>query len=130
MVYRPRSAEPAMLTKSLLTLALVLGSTSAHTIFQKVYVNGVDQGELVGIRAPDYDGVSILSLYSLYHHQSLTYRIISDGSLSQTSLRTILSVTEESIHSTNLSPKPSSPPLLDLLSLLRHVALLAHYPLL
>ena len=119
-----------MLRKSLLTLALVLGSTSAHTIFQKVYVNGVDQGELVGIRAPDYDGVSILSLYSLCQHQSLTYRIISDGSLSQTSLRTILSVTEESIHTTNLSPKPSSPPLLDLLSLLRHVALLAHYPLL
>ena len=43
--------------RSLLPLALVVGSSSAHTIFQKLYVNGVDQGELVGIRAPDYDGV-------------------------------------------------------------------------
>ncbi|KAI0693480.1 glycoside hydrolase family 61 protein [Cytidiella melzeri] len=42
--------------KSLLSLALLLGSSSAHTIFQKLYVNGVDQGELVGIRAPSYDG--------------------------------------------------------------------------
>ncbi|KAI0682468.1 glycoside hydrolase family 61 protein [Cerioporus squamosus] len=32
------------------------GCASAHTIFQKLYVNGVDQGELTGIRAPDYDG--------------------------------------------------------------------------
>ncbi|KAI0765557.1 glycoside hydrolase family 61 protein [Irpex lacteus] len=45
-----------MSTKSLLSLALLLGSGSAHTIFQKLYVNGADQGELVGIRAPDYDG--------------------------------------------------------------------------
>lgn len=40
-----------------LLLLLGVGSASAHTIFQKVYVNGVDQGELTGIRAPSYDGV-------------------------------------------------------------------------
>ncbi|KAI0769044.1 glycosyl hydrolase family 61-domain-containing protein [Trametes elegans] len=28
----------------------------AHTIFQELYVNGVDQGHLTGIRVPDYDG--------------------------------------------------------------------------
>ena len=39
------------------TAGLLAGSASAHTIFQKLYVNGVDQGELTGIRAPDYDGV-------------------------------------------------------------------------
>jgi hypothetical protein len=26
--------------------------------FKKLYVNGVDQGQMVGIRVPDYDGVS------------------------------------------------------------------------
>ncbi|KAL5533677.1 hypothetical protein ACEPAG_137 [Sanghuangporus baumii] len=36
--------------------ALVTGSVSAHIIFQKVYLDGVDQGQLVGLRAPDYDG--------------------------------------------------------------------------
>ena len=35
------------------TAVLLAGSASAHTIFQKLYVNGADQGELVGIRAPD-----------------------------------------------------------------------------
>ena len=44
---------------SIATAALLAGSASAHTIFQKLYVNGADQGELVGIRAPDYDGVSL-----------------------------------------------------------------------
>ncbi|THH02238.1 hypothetical protein EW026_g634 [Hermanssonia centrifuga] len=44
------------LTVSFLALILLVGSASAHTIFQKVYVNGVDQGELTGIRAPSYDG--------------------------------------------------------------------------
>ncbi|KAH8110666.1 glycoside hydrolase family 61 protein [Phellopilus nigrolimitatus] len=37
-------------------LAFLAGSASAHTIFQEVYVNGLDQGHLVGIRAPDYNG--------------------------------------------------------------------------
>ncbi|KAI0260244.1 glycoside hydrolase family 61 protein I [Gloeopeniophorella convolvens] len=31
-------------------------SASAHTIFQEVYVNGVDQGHINGIRVPTYDG--------------------------------------------------------------------------
>ena len=44
---------------ALATAAILAGSASAHTIFQKLYVNGVDQGELVGIRAPDYDGVRV-----------------------------------------------------------------------
>ena len=43
---------------ALATAAVLVSSASAHTIFQKLYVNGVDQGELTGIRAPDYDGVS------------------------------------------------------------------------
>ncbi|KAF1994197.1 carbohydrate-binding module family 1 protein [Amniculicola lignicola CBS 123094] len=32
-----------------------LGTSSAHAIFQKLSVNGVDQGQLKGIRAPDSD---------------------------------------------------------------------------
>lgn len=47
----------AMKTTAFVTAVLLAGSASAHTIFQKLYVNGVDQGELTGIRAPDYDGV-------------------------------------------------------------------------
>ncbi|KAJ3561749.1 hypothetical protein NP233_g10004 [Leucocoprinus birnbaumii] len=38
------------------SLASLLSVTSAHTIFQELYVNGVDQGHLTGIRVPDYDG--------------------------------------------------------------------------
>ncbi|KAF8300469.1 hypothetical protein DL93DRAFT_2173412 [Clavulina sp. PMI_390] len=37
------------------TLA-ALSSVEAHTIFQRVYVNGVDQGYLNGVRYPSYDG--------------------------------------------------------------------------
>lgn len=54
------------LTVSFLALILLVGSASAHTIFQKVYVNGVDQGELTGIRAPSYDGVRFVVLFPLY----------------------------------------------------------------
>lgn len=39
-----------------LTLLFYAASVSAHTIFQELYVNGVDQGHEVGIRVPDYDG--------------------------------------------------------------------------
>ncbi|KLO15958.1 glycoside hydrolase family 61 protein I [Schizopora paradoxa] len=39
-----------------LLLASMAMSVAAHTIFQEVYVNGVDQGHLTGIRVPDYDG--------------------------------------------------------------------------
>ena len=56
--FRPFLAFDEMTKLSALaTAAILAGSASAHTIFQKLYVNGVDQGELVGIRAPDYDGV-------------------------------------------------------------------------
>lgn len=40
-------------TPVLLSLAATLGS--AHTIFQKVSVDGVEQGQLKGVRAPDSD---------------------------------------------------------------------------
>jgi len=42
-----------LLSAALTTLASI---ASAHTIFQEVYVNGVDQGHINGIRVPDYDG--------------------------------------------------------------------------
>lgn len=38
--------------------SIILGLSalaSGHTIFQKVSVNGVDQGQLKGVRAPDSD---------------------------------------------------------------------------
>jgi cellulase len=38
-----------------LLLAALAGTATAHTIFQKVSVNGVDQGQLKGVRAPDSD---------------------------------------------------------------------------
>jgi hypothetical protein len=42
--------------KLLQVLYLVNTCVSAHTIFQKLYVNGKSPGQLVGIRAPNYDG--------------------------------------------------------------------------
>ncbi|KAF8895346.1 glycosyl hydrolase family 61-domain-containing protein [Infundibulicybe gibba] len=45
-----------MITLFSLTFAALFTSASAHTIFQQVYVNGVSQGHLNGIRVPDYDG--------------------------------------------------------------------------
>jgi lytic cellulose monooxygenase (C1-hydroxylating) len=42
------------------SLAALITAASAHSIFQELYVNGVDQGHLTGIRVPDYDGVSKL----------------------------------------------------------------------
>ena len=44
----------------LLPLVALAASTQAHTIFQEVYVDGVDQGHINGIRVPDYDGVCTL----------------------------------------------------------------------
>ncbi|KAJ3508908.1 hypothetical protein NLJ89_g5500 [Agrocybe chaxingu] len=38
------------------SLALAVASTSGHTIFQELLVNGVSQGRLNGIRVPEYDG--------------------------------------------------------------------------
>lgn len=40
---------------TLLSTAALASSVSAHTIFQKVSVNGADQGQLKGVRAPDSD---------------------------------------------------------------------------
>jgi cellulase len=37
------------------TAALAATSVSGHTIFQKLSVNGADQGQLKGVRAPDSD---------------------------------------------------------------------------
>ncbi|KZV73798.1 carbohydrate-binding module family 1 protein [Peniophora sp. CONT] len=41
---------------SILALVALGASTSAHTIFQEVYINGADQGHQNGIRVPSYDG--------------------------------------------------------------------------
>ncbi|EIN04298.1 glycoside hydrolase family 61 protein [Punctularia strigosozonata HHB-11173 SS5] len=41
---------------ALTSAAILAGSASAHSIFQEMWVNGVDAGYLTGIRAPDYDG--------------------------------------------------------------------------
>jgi hypothetical protein len=40
---------------SFVSAAALVSTASAHTIFQKVSVNGVDQGQLKGVRAPDSD---------------------------------------------------------------------------
>jgi len=44
--------------KSFISIAslLLCSTVSAHTIFQEMYVNGVDQGHINGIRVPSYDG--------------------------------------------------------------------------
>ncbi|KAJ6506332.1 glycoside hydrolase family 61 protein I [Mycena vitilis] len=42
--------------KTSLTLSLFATAVYGHTIFQEMYVNGVDQGHLTGIRVVDYDG--------------------------------------------------------------------------
>lgn len=45
-----------------LTPLAFVSNVLAHTIFQELYVNGVSQGHQVGIRVPDYDGVSLQSI--------------------------------------------------------------------
>ncbi|KIY66381.1 lytic polysaccharide monooxygenase [Cylindrobasidium torrendii FP15055 ss-10] len=42
--------------KSAAAIISLAASVSAHTIFQQLYVDGEDQGQLTGIRVPDYDG--------------------------------------------------------------------------
>lgn len=44
-----------MRVSSIVSSALLAAGVSAHSIFQKVSVNGVDQGQLKGVRAPDSD---------------------------------------------------------------------------
>lgn len=45
-----------MIASSLLGALAIAGSAYGHAIFQQLYVNGVDQGHLTGIRVPSYDG--------------------------------------------------------------------------
>ncbi|RXW21616.1 hypothetical protein EST38_g4240 [Candolleomyces aberdarensis] len=45
-----------LLNSSLAAILLLATSASCHTIFQKLHVNGVDQGQTVGIRVPNYNG--------------------------------------------------------------------------
>lgn len=42
---------------TILALGAFATSVYGHTIFQEMYVNGVDQGHINGIRVPTYDGV-------------------------------------------------------------------------
>ncbi|KAF9562610.1 endoglucanase II [Agrocybe pediades] len=41
---------------ALASVLFTINAVSAHTIFQELYVNGVSQGRLNGIRVPEYDG--------------------------------------------------------------------------
>lgn len=49
-----RSAIPCIM-KSLLAVAALAASASGHAIMQKLSVNGQDQGQLKGVRAPTSD---------------------------------------------------------------------------
>lgn len=44
-----------MKTTSFISAALAASIISAHSIMQKISVNGVDQGQLKGVRAPSSD---------------------------------------------------------------------------
>lgn len=44
-----------MKISTLSIVASLLGLSAGHSIFQKVSVNGADQGQLKGVRAPDSD---------------------------------------------------------------------------
>ncbi|PPQ67980.1 hypothetical protein CVT25_000460 [Psilocybe cyanescens] len=44
------------LSNSIASAFFIANSVSAHSIFQTLWVNGVSQGHIVGIRVPDYDG--------------------------------------------------------------------------
>lgn len=46
-------------------LAAFLGCANAHTIFQRVYVNGVDQGYLNGVRYPT------VSIFMTFTHDAM-----------------------------------------------------------
>jgi hypothetical protein len=46
--------------KFLAFLALVAGTANAHTIFQKISVNGSDKGQGVGVRVARSNNVSLL----------------------------------------------------------------------
>ncbi len=54
----------------LFSLAVMASSAAAHTIMQEIYVNGVSQGHLKGVRVVDYDGVCFLP-FCLYEWKAL-----------------------------------------------------------
>ncbi|TDL15572.1 glycoside hydrolase family 61 protein [Rickenella mellea] len=60
------------------TLVAFASSACAHTIFQQVYVNGKAQGQLVGLRAPDYDGVRIPSFLHWFFSDSNVIQPVTD----------------------------------------------------
>ncbi|PPR08307.1 hypothetical protein CVT24_000766 [Panaeolus cyanescens] len=60
-------------------IALAFASVAyGHTIFQKVSVNGADQGQLKAIRAPTSDYVSVSSTWGLQDRLSSPYQPIQD----------------------------------------------------
>lgn len=71
---------------SILALGAFTTSVYGHTIFQEMYVNGVDQGHINGIRVPTYDGVRAACASSCPSELTALYPI---SSLSRTSLREI-----------------------------------------
>ena len=46
---------------------VLLAGVQAHTLFQKVSVNGVDQGDLFGVRVPDSNFVSSQHIATSIH---------------------------------------------------------------
>ncbi|KIM29923.1 carbohydrate-binding module family 1 protein [Serendipita vermifera MAFF 305830] len=54
-----------MVASSLLGALAFAGSAYGHTIFQQLYINGVDQGHNTGIRVPSYNG-PITDVTSVY----------------------------------------------------------------
>lgn len=57
---RPAYSFTRIMFASILALGAFASSVYGHTIFQEMYVNGVDQGHINGIRVPTYDGVRSL----------------------------------------------------------------------
>ena len=92
----------------ILQLATLAISANAHAIFQQLYVNGVDQGHLTGIRVPDYDGVRQHVVIFYTTRANFLYLL----SLSKTSHRTTSSVMAGSTLTTVRSPSLLSPFLL------------------
>jgi hypothetical protein len=54
-IFRSIFFYSAMKLSSIATIAGLVGTSLGHAIFQKVSVNGADQGQLKGVRAPDSD---------------------------------------------------------------------------
>ncbi|KAJ4467252.1 glycoside hydrolase family 61 protein [Lentinula aciculospora] len=70
-------ARKLTLATDLLLFSISGFTAFAHTIFQELYVNGVDQGHLTGIRVPDYDGVHLICNGGINpYHQPISQAII------------------------------------------------------